>query len=64
MIGTCARLRPNVAIVDTDVHHGDGTQDIYWHDPDVLFFFSPGWPHPLPRQALPMKPGPLARGTT
>jgi len=19
------------------VHHGDGTQDIYWHDPDVLF---------------------------
>ncbi|MDH7498531.1 MAG: histone deacetylase, partial [Syntrophomonadaceae bacterium] len=26
-----------VAIVDTDVHHGDGTQDIYWHDPDVLF---------------------------
>ncbi|CAN2039628.1 putative deacetylase AF_0130 [Candidatus Magnetomoraceae bacterium gMMP-15] len=26
-----------VAIVDTDVHHGDGTQDIYWHDPDTLF---------------------------
>ncbi|MEN6349248.1 MAG: histone deacetylase [Syntrophomonas sp.] len=26
-----------VAIVDTDVHHGDGTQEIYWHDPDVLF---------------------------
>lgn len=26
-----------VAIVDTDVHHGDGTQDIFWHDPDVLF---------------------------
>lgn len=26
-----------IAIVDTDVHHGDGTQDIYWHDPDVLF---------------------------
>jgi acetoin utilization deacetylase AcuC-like enzyme len=26
-----------VAIVDTDCHHGDGTQDIYWHDPDVLF---------------------------
>jgi acetoin utilization deacetylase AcuC-like enzyme len=23
-----------VAIVDTDCHHGDGTQDIYWHDPD------------------------------
>ncbi len=26
-----------VAIVDTDCHHGDGTQDIYWHDPDTLF---------------------------
>ncbi len=26
-----------IAIVDTDVHHGDGTQDIYYHDPDVLF---------------------------
>ena len=25
-----------VAIVDTDVHHGDGTQDIFYHDPDVL----------------------------
>ena len=26
-----------IAIVDTDVHHGDGTQDIFWHDADVLF---------------------------
>jgi acetoin utilization deacetylase AcuC-like enzyme len=26
-----------IAIVDTDCHHGDGTQDIYWHDPDVSF---------------------------
>lgn len=26
-----------IAIVDTDCHHGDGTQDVYWHDPDVLF---------------------------
>ncbi|MDR1486812.1 MAG: histone deacetylase [Deltaproteobacteria bacterium] len=26
-----------VAIVDTDCHHGDGSQDIYWHDPDTLF---------------------------
>ncbi len=25
-----------IAIVDTDCHHGDGTQDIYWNDPDVL----------------------------
>ncbi len=26
-----------VAIVDSDVHHGDGTQDIYYHDPNTLF---------------------------
>lgn len=26
-----------IAIVDTDVHHGDGTQDIFYHDPDTLF---------------------------
>ncbi len=25
-----------IAIVDTDCHHGDGTQDIYWNDPDTL----------------------------
>ena len=25
-----------VAIVDFDVHHGDGTQDIFWSDPDVM----------------------------
>ena len=29
--------RKRIAIVDTDCHHGDGTQDVYWHDPDVLF---------------------------
>lgn len=26
-----------IAIVDTDVHHGDGTQDIFYHDPNILF---------------------------
>jgi len=26
-----------VAIIDWDVHHGNGTQDIFWRDPDVLF---------------------------
>lgn len=25
-----------IAVVDTDCHHGDGTQDIYWNDPNVL----------------------------
>jgi acetoin utilization deacetylase AcuC-like enzyme len=26
-----------VAIVDIDVHHGNGTQAIYWRDPEVLY---------------------------
>ncbi|TFF24964.1 histone deacetylase family protein [Jiella endophytica] len=26
-----------VAIVDWDVHHGNGTQDIFWSDPTVLY---------------------------
>ncbi len=25
-----------IAIIDTDAHHADGTQDIYFNDPDVL----------------------------
>ena len=32
--------KKKIAIIDTDVHHGDGTQDIFWHDPDVLFVFT------------------------
>lgn len=26
-----------IAVIDSDVHHGDGTQEIFFHDPDVLF---------------------------
>ncbi len=26
-----------VAVVDTDVHHGDGSQDIFYHDPETLY---------------------------
>jgi len=26
-----------IAVIDTDVHHGDGTQDIFYQDPDVLY---------------------------
>ncbi len=33
-----------VAIVDFDVHHGNGTQDILWDDPRVLFVSSHQWP--------------------
>lgn len=27
-----------ILIVDWDAHHGNGTQDIFWADPDVMFF--------------------------
>jgi len=55
-----------IAIVDTDCHHGDGTQDVYWNDPDVLFIsihqdgrtLYPGSGH------LPELGGPNARGKT
>ena len=32
------------AIVDFDVHHGNGTQDIFWDDPTVLFVSMHQWP--------------------
>jgi acetoin utilization deacetylase AcuC-like enzyme len=33
-----------VAVVDFDVHHGNGTQDIFWSDPRVLYASSHQWP--------------------
>ena len=33
-----------VAIVDWDVHHGNGTQEIFWGDPSVLFVSLHQWP--------------------
>lgn len=33
-----------VAIVDFDVHHGNGTQDIFWTDPQVLYASTHQWP--------------------
>ncbi|MCW3060282.1 MAG: histone deacetylase, partial [Capsulimonas sp.] len=37
-----------ILIVDFDVHHGNGTQDIFYDDPRVLYFSthqSPAYPH-------------------
>ena len=33
-----------VAIIDWDVHHGNGTQSIFWNDPRVLFASLHQWP--------------------
>jgi len=33
-----------VAIVDFDVHHGNGTQEIFWADDSVLFVSLHQWP--------------------
>ncbi len=33
-----------VAIIDWDVHHGNGTQAIFWNDPNVLFVSTHQWP--------------------
>ncbi|PPJ47528.1 acetoin utilization protein [Rhizobium sp. KAs_5_22] len=44
-----------VAIVDWDVHHGNGTQDIFWDDPSVLFCST---------HQMPLYPGTGARDET
>jgi acetoin utilization deacetylase AcuC-like enzyme len=33
-----------VLIVDWDVHHGNGTQEIFYEDPSVFFFSTHQWP--------------------
>jgi len=33
-----------IAVVDFDVHHGNGTQDIFWNDPDL--FYASSHQHP------------------
>ncbi len=33
-----------IAIVDFDVHHGNGTQAIFWNDPDTLYVSTHQWP--------------------
>ncbi|MBB3998842.1 histone deacetylase family protein [Aureimonas pseudogalii] len=44
-----------VAIVDWDVHHGNGTQDIVWSDPSILY---------VSTHQMPLYPGTGARSET
>ncbi|RPI21667.1 MAG: histone deacetylase, partial [Acidobacteria bacterium] len=39
------RVASRVAIVDFDVHHGNGTQQIFWTRPDVVYVSSHQYPH-------------------
>ncbi len=34
-----------ILIVDWDVHHGNGTQEAFYDDPDVLYVSTHQWPH-------------------
>jgi acetoin utilization deacetylase AcuC-like enzyme len=53
-----------VLIVDWDVHHGNGTQDLFWDEPSVLYVSTHQWPcYPGTGSAAEVG-GPDARGTT
>ncbi len=48
-----------VLVVDWDVHHGNGTQSIFWNDPDVLYVSTHQWPL-FPGSGVPSEVGGLA----
>jgi acetoin utilization deacetylase AcuC-like enzyme len=53
-----------VAILDWDVHHGNGTQDIFWDDPSVLYLSVHQYPY-YPGSGAPTETGgPGAVGAT
>jgi acetoin utilization deacetylase AcuC-like enzyme len=53
-----------VLIVDWDVHHGNGTQAIFWDHPDVLYVSTHQWPfYPGTGRADDIG-GPRGRGST
>ncbi len=53
-----------VAIVDIDVHHGNGSQDTYWNDADVLYTSLHQFPFYPGSGALDERGGPQAAGLT
>lgn len=59
-----ARGAARVAIVDWDVHHGNGTQDIFWDDPTVMYLSVHQYPY-YPGTGAPTEiGGPNAKGAT
>ena len=53
-----------VLIVDWDVHHGNGTQDIFWDEPRVLYVSTHQWPCYPGTGRVSEVGGAGARGTT
>ncbi|MCC7086218.1 MAG: histone deacetylase [Pirellulales bacterium] len=43
-VATSEHRLDRVLIVDWDVHHGNGTQDAFWTDPQIGFFSIHRWP--------------------
>ena len=59
-----AAVGERVLIVDWDVHHGNGTQALFWDEPDVLYVSTHQWPcYPGTGRAAEIG-GPGARGGT
>ena len=62
--GALREVGERVLIVDWDVHHGNGTQDVFWDDPEVLYVSTHQWPaYPGTGRADEVG-GPAARGAT
>jgi acetoin utilization deacetylase AcuC-like enzyme len=53
-----------VMVLDWDVHHGNGTQDIFWDHPGVLYASTHQWPAYPGTGRAGETGGPNARGTT
>jgi acetoin utilization deacetylase AcuC-like enzyme len=53
-----------VLIIDWDVHHGNGTQDIFWSDPTVFYFSTHQYPHYPGTGAAGERGGGRGEGTT
>lgn len=61
---TLAERGERVLVVDWDVHHGNGTQDIFWDDPRVLYVSTHQWPLYPGTGRIQETGGPGAPGTT
>ncbi len=44
LAASLAETGARVLVTDWDVHHGNGTQDIFWEDPRVLYVSTHEWP--------------------